>query len=95
MTADRREAGSFVVSNRPFLVAVGNGVLLTVDRSSVVSTDSEEYRPIREYIEDNGMTLLERKVGPCDRMYGSRVFQEWYAVPDARNLLLTEFEENE
>lgn len=83
--------GTFVVNHRPFLVAVGNDILLTVDRSLAMSVTDPKYRPIADYIEERGLVLLEREVTTDERMYG-RAEKSWYATPEARMLLLTEEE---
>lgn len=83
---------TFKVARPPFLVAVGDGVQLLVSRSLVVSTESDEYRRIADYIDEHRMVLVEREVGPEDGMHGT-VEQSRYAIPDARNLILMNTEE--
>lgn len=79
--------GTFVVNELPFLVAVGNDVLLSVDRSDAMSVTDPKYRPIADHIADHGMVLVERDTGTDPRMSG-RIEKSWYATPTARNLLL-------
>ena len=86
------EVGTFVVNRLPWLVAVGNDVLLTVDRSDAMSVTDPAYRPIADHIADHGMVLVERTKGTDERMTG-RIEKSWYATPTARNLLLMDAEE--
>lgn len=87
--------GTFVINHRPFLVAVGNDVLLTVDRSAAMSVTDARYQPIARHISEHRMVLLEREVVTDDpHMYG-RTEKSWYAVPEARNLLMANTEESE
>lgn len=84
---------SFVVNHRPFLTAVGNDVLLRVDRSLAVSVTDPRYRPIAEHIETHRMVLVEREAVTDDpQMYG-RTEMSRFATPEARQLLMMNFEE--
>lgn len=84
------DPGTFVVNHKPFLVAVGNDVLLSVDRSMAMSTTDPRYQPIKDHITDHHMVLLETKrVNDDPQMYG-HCEQSWYATPEARNLLMTD-----
>lgn len=82
----------FKVGQAPFLVAVGDGVQLLVSRSLVVSAESAQYQPVADYISFHEMVLVSREVGPEDDMHG-RVEQSQYAIPEARNLIMTNTEE--
>jgi len=76
-----------VAARPPFLLAVGDGIQLSVSRSLVVSTDSEGYQPVKDYISEHGMVLVATETGPEEGMYG-QVEQSHYAIPDARQLLM-------
>lgn len=85
---------SLKIARPPFLIAVGDDVQLLVSRSAVVSTESDaEYQLVTDYIRERGMVLVSREVGPEERMYGPRVEQSHYAIPEARNLFLMTTEE--
>lgn len=77
-----------VASQPPFLTAAGDGAQLLVSRSLVVSTASEQYRPVADYIRDHGMVLVETETGRESGMYG-RVEQSHWAIPELRNLIMT------
>lgn len=67
-----------VAAQPPFLTAAGDGAQLLVSRSLVVSTESDQDRPVADYIRDHGMVLVETETGPEAGMYG-RVEQSHYA----------------
>ncbi|MCV7217148.1 hypothetical protein H7J51_17905 [Mycobacterium crocinum] len=83
---------SFQVALAPYLVAVGDGARLRVYRSLAVSAEAPAYKPVADYIEENGMVLVSSETGRHDGMFG-RTEQSHYATPEARMLWLATTEE--
>ena len=72
----------------PFVIGLGDSVMVKVWRSLVVDPSDRRMALINAHIEEHGMVLHEREVKPSDKSLYGRVEESLYLVPEARNLLL-------
>jgi hypothetical protein len=70
----------------PFVYAAGNDQQLLV-WSSLVASDSQ-LAPVKQYIEDHQLVLMEDEVLPSDQILYGKVRKSWFVIADARNLLM-------
>ena len=72
----------------PFVIGLGDEVQILVWRSEVLAKSDERYAPIKAHIDRFDMQLFEEVLKPKDEYLYGRVYQSWFCVPTARNLLM-------